>query len=172
MITVQNSKDLRALSWVSLGGNEGQVRENFEMAKDALRTIAMGNLLSSKLYESEPWGLTEQAVFLNQIVGFQAICDAHEALDYVLEIERALGRERITKWGPRPLDIDLLSWPGQVCTTAKLTLPHPNLAMRRFILVPWEEIAPNLIPNGLDVSVRTLLSMCSDSSWVRLAEEN
>ena len=165
---MKDSKSLERLSWASLGGNCGAVGDHFHMARKAIKAIANGELIASSIYESEPWGMIDQKPFLNQVVGFKANCDADYALEYVLEVERSAGRERVKKWGPRTLDIDLLSWPDRRCKTDRLSLPHPALSQRRFVLLPWSEIAPNMVPYGLEKSVATLLDACSDSSWVRL----
>ena len=163
------STELQDFSWISLGGNMGNVFETFASARSAIEEIAIGSLLLSRIYESEPWGFDEQPSFLNQIVGFQTARSAEDTLAYCLEVERTAGRKRVEKWGPRPLDIDLLSWPGVVCQSEKLILPHPALSNRRFVLVPWAEVAGNFVPFGHTLSVKMLLDACLDSSWVRLA---
>ena len=152
---------------MSLGGNEGDVRGAFDFARRRLESLADGGALTcSCIYASEPWGVADQSAYLNQVVGLRPLKRAEAFLTALHEIERAGGREREARWGPRTLDLDLLSWPTPVKAVGVL-LPHPRLHLRRFVLVPWAEIAPEEAVVGLGRTVLELLDACSDSSWVR-----
>jgi 2-amino-4-hydroxy-6-hydroxymethyldihydropteridine diphosphokinase len=155
--------------WIGLGGNVGDVAKTLAAAQQALTEVAQGPLLSSPLYRSAPWGDVAQACFVNQVIGMIPRLGPEATLSALQEIERAHGRdrERETRWGPRTLDLDLLCWPGITRETARLRLPHPRLAERRFVLAPWASVAPDLVPYGLEHTVAALLAVCSDASWVR-----
>jgi len=150
-----------------MGGNIGDVSQRLASARTALDALAEGGLTQSPMYETAPWGLTTQATFLNQVVGFVPRSSPEATLLGLQAIERAHGRKREIKWGPRTLDLDLLCWPDRVVDTVDLVLPHPGLSARRFVLEPWAEVAPDLVPAGLDRTVRALLAGCTDSGWVR-----
>jgi 2-amino-4-hydroxy-6-hydroxymethyldihydropteridine diphosphokinase len=150
-----------------MGGNIGDVSQSLASARTALTELAEGELTQSLIYETAPWGLTKQAAFLNQVVGFVPKGSPQATLLGLQAIERAHGRKREKKWGPRTLDLDLLCWPGRVVNTLDLVLPHPGLSARRFVLEPWADVAADLVPAGLDRTVRELLAGCTDSGWVR-----
>jgi len=150
-----------------MGGNVGDVDGTLTSARAALRALAGGTLIESSIYETAPWGLTTQAAFLNQVVGFVPEGSPEDTLREVQAIERAHGRQREIKWGPRTLDLDLLCWPDRVVETADLVLPHPGLGKRRFVLEPLAEVAPDLVPAGYSRTVKALLADCTDSGWVR-----
>ena len=158
-----------ALAWYSLGGNRGAVGAALAAARAALRAVSVGPLVCSPLYQSEPWGGVTQAPYLNQVVGGVPRLDPAETLRAAQAVEQQWGRNRAQedRWGSRTLDVDLLSWPDQALDTGTLVLPHPRLAARRFVLVPWADAAPGLRPFGLEQTVVELLAACPDSSWVR-----
>lgn len=152
--------------WISLGANLGRPRAQLQSALKALDHLGTRGI-ESPLYKSEPWGEREQPSFLNQVFGFQPLLPPLQLLRALQEIEAAHGRRRGVKWGPRSLDLDLLCWRGEQIETAPLTLPHPRLHLRRFVLQPWSDLAPEQEVWGLGRRVSTLLEDCSDSSWLR-----
>ncbi len=95
----------------------------------------------SSLYESEPIGNPDQPWFVNAAVEIQTNLNPEELLQYLLNIENQLGRIRKEKWGPRIIDLDILDYEGQIINSSTLTLPHPEMAQRRFVLEPLSEIA-------------------------------
>ncbi|MEZ4468350.1 MAG: 2-amino-4-hydroxy-6-hydroxymethyldihydropteridine diphosphokinase [bacterium] len=99
------------------------------------------------------------------MVGLTPRLGPDETLARLLEIERAHGRSRGERWGPRTLDLDILSWPGVVSASARLTLPHPRLAERRFVLAPWAAVAPGLRVG--EQTVAGLLADCPDGGGLR-----
>lgn len=157
------------LVWVGLGGNRGDVRATLAGARAALAARSAGPLVASPIYASAPWGDGDQPIFFNQVVGMAPTGAPRELLDALQAMEARFGRERARerRWGPRTLDLDLLCWPGVVADAPALTLPHPRLAQRRFVLAPWFELAPALVPFGLEAAVGALLADCADGGWVR-----
>ncbi len=158
----------QAYSWFGLGGNCGDVRQTLERAHEFIESIGIGALYASQLYRSEPWGYSEQNEFINQVVGIQPKVSVEQALEKIQSFERNEGRERTIKWGPRTIDIDILYWPNQIRNESRLTLPHPRLHERRFVLEPWVELAPNLMIPGLDQSLVELLKACPDTGWLEV----
>ena len=156
-------------AWIGLGGNLGDVEATLASAREELRKLSSIELVISPLYRSDPWGIEDQPAFLNQVVGIQPLLDPLQTLGKMLEIERAHGRIRGEKWGPRTLDLDLLSWPKLTMDTNELVLPHPRLSERGFVLAPWADVAPELIPFGHEESVSELLCKLTGSGWQPLS---
>lgn len=156
-------------AWFSLGGNVGDVAETFARARRDLRDLASSPMRLSGLYASEPVGGPSQAPFVNQVVGFRPRYSPLATLRGLWHIERDHGRDRTAevRWGPRPLDIDILIWPDTVLFDHQLTLPHPRLAQRRFVLAPLASVDPDIPVPGLDRTVGELLAACKDPHWVK-----
>ncbi len=108
----------------------------------------------SGLYRSSPMGPADQPDFVNAVVGVLTQLSAGKLLDAMQALEQSQGRTRSgERWGPRTLDLDLLAYAGQVIDTDKLTVPHPGIAERNFVLLPWQEIAPCYrLPGGADIA--------------------
>lgn len=136
------------LAYVALGANLGDPVGTVRTAIEALRTLQGARLLSaSSLYRSAPVGLRDQPDFINAAVVMElagAVLPAPTFLAALFAIEAAFGRVRSIKDAPRTLDLDLLLYGDTHCTTPELTLPHPRLAERAFVLAPLAEIAPML----------------------------
>jgi 2-amino-4-hydroxy-6-hydroxymethyldihydropteridine diphosphokinase len=129
---------------IGLGSNLGDRTGAIGSAADRLRSYARGDTFRmSHLYESRPWGVTEQPDFLNAVCLFDTSLEAVPLLGALKEIEQLLGRTESTRWGPRAIDLDLLDLGGQRIASAELTLPHPRIAERAFVLVPLCEVAPD-----------------------------
>ena len=120
----------------------------------------------SSLYRTAPVGYTRQPDFFNAVAVFQGADRPEDWLDHLLAVEAELGRRREgPRWGPRPVDLDLLAVGARTLETPRLTLPHPRIRERRFVLAPWAEIAPDFaLPDGL--SVGRLLAECGDEGAV------
>jgi 2-amino-4-hydroxy-6-hydroxymethyldihydropteridine diphosphokinase len=133
-------------AFVALGGNLGDTRAYLRQALDALAALPRTRLMAhSRFYRTPPWGLREQPPFLNAAAELETALAPHELLDALLGIERAAGRLREgQRWGPRTLDLDLLHMDGVVLHDARLTLPHPRIGERAFVLLPLAELAPEL----------------------------
>lgn len=128
---------------VGLGGNLGDVAATFHAALARLRTGGGRILAASSIWRTPPWGRVDQPAFLNACVRLETDLSPRALLDLCLSTETALGRVRNEKWGPRTLDLDLLDVDGQAVDEPGLTLPHPWIAERAFVLVPLAEIAPD-----------------------------
>ena len=133
-------------AWVSLGSNLGSRRQLMAAAIDGLDQLPGTTVAEvSSLYETPPWGDTEQGAFLNAVARLDTRLEALALLEALLSLEQALGRRRDSgrRWGPRLIDIDLLLYgDGFRCATDTLELPHPRLAERAFVLVPLVELSP------------------------------
>ncbi|MDX9971857.1 MAG: 2-amino-4-hydroxy-6-hydroxymethyldihydropteridine diphosphokinase [FCB group bacterium] len=131
---------------MSLGTNLGDRAANLKDALKAVKRVPGTRLLAvSAVYETEPVGKTDQPEFLNLAVEIETELSPLELLDAVQAIEDGLGRVRMEKWGPRPIDIDLILWGLRTLTSLRLTLPHPEFRKRAFVLVPLAEIAPESV---------------------------
>ncbi len=129
---------------LSLGSNLGDREDMLCKALGALSALPNTTVLStSYVYETQPVGYFNQPLFLNAAVLVDTELSPHTLLGCCLGIEAALGRERNIKNGPRVIDIDLLLYQGVSCTGDELTLPHPRMAQRAFVLVPLADIFPN-----------------------------
>jgi len=141
-------------AFLGLGGNMGDVRATFERAIGMLCDGANLRLVArSSDYRTPPWGVTDQPAFLNTVVEVATSLSPHELLSRALACERALGRDRAgeRRWGPRRIDIDILAYDNVELHDTDLTLPHPHLFERAFVLVPLAEIAPDRLIAGIRV---------------------
>ncbi len=123
-------------------------------------------LQKSSLYQTAAWGLTEQADFLNQVILLESSLAPHEILTEIQSIEKALGRERIVTWGPRTLDLDLLFIDQDIIQDKDLQIPHPHIQDRKFILIPFQEIAADWTHPVFKKSINELLIESNDTSAV------
>jgi 2-amino-4-hydroxy-6-hydroxymethyldihydropteridine diphosphokinase len=139
------------LVYLSLGSNIGD-REAFLAAACQKLSAQPGVKLicSSSLYETEPVGYRDQGWFLNQVVEVRTTLRPGQLLAVIHEIENKLGRKRLIRWGPRVIDLDILLYDSLSIETEDLVIPHPRIYERSFVLVPLQEIAPDLVhPDGL-----------------------
>jgi 2-amino-4-hydroxy-6-hydroxymethyldihydropteridine diphosphokinase len=139
---------------IALGGNVGDVRATFDKAIAQICGMAQAVLLArSSDYATPPWGETQQDRFINACIEIETGLDPHALLFTLHRIEQRFGRDRHkeTRWGPRSLDLDLLAWDDLTIDKPELTLPHPRLFERAFVLVPLAEIAPQRIIAGRKV---------------------
>ena len=137
---------------LGLGGNIGDKRRYVAEAIARLEAGGARVVERSSDYRTEPWGLTEQDWFVNACVLVETALPPEELLALCQSVERALGRIREIKWGPRTIDIDILDYDGLVLDEPGLTLPHPRLTERAFVLVPLAEIAPDRVVAGRRVA--------------------
>lgn len=148
--------------YILLGSNLGNREQNLGSALDKIASGVGRILAQSSLYQSEPWGISQQPQFLNQVAEVNSRNDPYQVLQKLLTIETELGRERLEKWGPRTIDLDILFFNDRVIQTENLIVPHPGLPMRRFALVPLCEIAPNFFHPLLEKTCQQLLKECTD----------
>ncbi len=139
---------------IGLGGNLGDVPAAFDRA---VAMLCQGNAVRlvkrSSNYRTPPWGMEDQPAFVNAVIEVAARLGPRDLLGRMREVESRCGRDRALerRWGPRTLDLDLLAYNDVTLATAELTLPHPRLFERAFVLVPLAEIAPDRVIAGVRV---------------------
>lgn len=136
-------------AYLSLGANLGDKAANM---RQAVRLIAANEsctvVAASSLYVTSPVGVEDQPDFLNAVVAVSTTLTPSELLDLCREIEKKIGRKRTIRWGPRVIDIDILLYEGVDIAENDLTVPHPHMMERAFVLAPLAEIAPELVVPG------------------------
>ncbi len=138
-------------AYIGLGSNLDDPNRQIDDAFTLLDALPESDVVSrSSLYRSAPYGPVEQPDFINAVAGLQTMLAAESLLELLQGIECAQGRAREhQRWGPRVIDLDLLVYGDQEITDSVLTVPHPGIAERNFVLLPLREIAPNLLIPGL-----------------------
>jgi 2-amino-4-hydroxy-6-hydroxymethyldihydropteridine diphosphokinase len=157
-------------AYLLLGTNLGDRAMHLEAARTGLSRTAGTITGLSAVYETAAWGITEQPDFWNQAVVLETDLSPEALLTAVLAIEQCLGRARALRWGARTLDIDILYYNDQVIGSPSLSVPHPQIANRRFALAPLAEIAPDFVHPLLHLTQRQLLDVCPDPLPVRRLE--
>lgn len=138
----------RADIFLGIGGNLGDRRETMRSAVQQVRSV-LDEVRVSSLYESDAWGVTDQPDFLNAVVRGKTSLTPLELLDALQAIENQLGRVREQHWGPRAIDIDILLYGSQKIDEPRLTIPHPYMTQRGFVLRPLADLAAGLtLPDG------------------------
>lgn len=152
-------------AWIGLGANLGRPKETLSAALLALDFLPETKVtLVSAAYWTPPWGVLHQPEFLNAVARLHTAIPAQALLRGLLDIEARLGRERSGQhWGPRTIDLDLLLVDQQVVDSAELTLPHPRLHERAFVLIPLAELSPGLAIPGRGL-VQDLLDALPDEA--------
>lgn len=153
--------------YLLLGSNLGDRMMQVRDAADLIAKNVGKIIVRSACYETASWGNTDQPDFINQVMLVRTELTAREVLDQVLAIEVSLGRVRHEKWGSRLIDIDILFYGGGIISEPDLVVPHPHLHERAFVLVPLEEIAPDLIHPVLKQSVSELARNLDDGLLVK-----
>jgi len=123
---------------------------------------------ASSIYETEPVGYEAQPLFLNMVIQVTTALKPRRLLQVTQKVENEMGRVRHGRWGPRVIDIDLLFYEDQMVKEPELVIPHPQLALRRFVLVPLAEIAPGFVAPDSGLPVAQLLARCPDPHAVKL----
>ena len=154
--------------WIALGSNLGNRRANLRAAVRDLAPAVRVRAVSA-LYESDPAGVTDQPPFLNAVVRGETALAPEALLDVTQAIEWTLGRRPGLRWGPRPIDLDLLACGEAVIATPRLTLPHPRIGERAFVLRPLADLAPGLRLPGWTETVAEALAHADGSGLERVA---
>ena len=156
--------------FLSLGSNMGDRRVNLRTASTLVEKEIGKIVKSSHLYETQPWGKTDQDPFINQVVMANTTLEPRDLLEAITFIEREMGRLKKEKWGPRIIDVDILFYGKRVIRDKGLEIPHPELHERAFVLVPMLEIDPEFEHPILKQAIDELYMNCKDESLVVMLE--
>ena len=162
---------MKGLSFILLGSNMGNREELLNDAIVMIESRCGKVVLKSSLYESEPWGFNADINFINQAIAIESVLAPHDLLNELLTIEAELGRKRKENhigYESRPIDLDIIYYEDIINSDEDLILPHPRLHLRRFVLMPICEIAPDFIHPILQETNAGLLERCEDHSEVRM----
>ena len=153
--------------YLGLGSNMG---DRGEALRDAVRRIGQREetamLPCSSVYETDPWGDVPQDAYLNTVAEIRTSLQPEKLLQSLLDIERDMGRVREVKYGPRRIDIDILFFGETVLEGTEIIIPHPRIAERNFVLIPLEELRPELLHPVMQSTVAELRALCSDSGGI------
>lgn len=152
-------------AFLGMGGNVGDVPTTLAEAMWAIDSLPQTSIRAqSSFYRTPPWGRTDQPEFINAVVELQTRLAPRVLLNYLLEIETRFGRDRSEseKWGPRELDLDLLTFGDESIDEPGMHIPHPHLHERAFVLVPLSEIAPSLEIPGVGIVSELLANVSVD----------
>ena len=154
-------------TYLLLGSNMGNSQQQLTIAIKNI-TLQIGKVnRKSKLYATAAWGNTNQPDFLNQVVIVETKLDALQTIDIILSIEKQMGRVRTTKNAPRIIDIDILFFNKEIIDEKHLTIPHPQIENRRFVLIPLNELSPNFTHPISHKTIHLLLKDCADTLDVK-----
>ena len=155
------------LAYLLIGSNLGDKTTYLKNAGSYIQQQCGQIVKQSSFYETEPWGFTEQPSFLNQALCIQTELAPAQLMHTLLQIESNMGRTSELKMGPRIIDLDILQIDQQILDTPLLQLPHPAMHLRRFALIPMEEIAPQLMHPQFNKTIAQLLAECADQTDVQ-----
>jgi len=160
-----NGENQTHYAYISLGTNVGNKKENLI---NAINYIAGENeiIRKSALYKTEPWGNKEQDDFINQVILIKTKMPPNELMAFLLNTEKKMGRERIEKWGPRIIDLDILFYDNEIIEEEGLVIPHPYITDRKFILVPLMEISESFKHPLTKQTIKWHIEACSDKNQV------
>jgi 2-amino-4-hydroxy-6-hydroxymethyldihydropteridine diphosphokinase len=142
--------------YIAIGSNMGERKANCLQAVGFLPEYGIVPHKRSSIYETEPWGVREQPVFMNMALEAETGLGPRELLEALKDIEKRMGREETVRWGPRVVDLDILLYGGLVLKEHDLEIPHPLMHERDFVLKPLSEIAPDAVHPVLEKTVREL----------------
>lgn len=152
--------------YLLLGSNLGDRLHNLREAKKKLGDLLLGIAEESSVYETAPWGNTNQPAFYNQVLKVTTDLRPVPLLHRLLETELEMGRKRLEKWGARIIDIDILYYDNLSINSEELTVPHPGIPYRKFTLVPLSEMAPYFVHPGTQKTNLEMLNSLRDHSKV------
>jgi 2-amino-4-hydroxy-6-hydroxymethyldihydropteridine diphosphokinase len=158
-------------AYLGLGSNLGDRRSHLRRAVESLRSVD-ASLEVSPLYETAPVGGPQQGPYLNCVVGLDWELGPFELLELARSLETSAGRVRTVTYGPRTLDVDVLLIEGVELATAELTVPHPRMRERGFVLAPLEDLDPRLVPGGWRLQIPGAENLARDVRRVGTIEDN
>ena len=150
------------ITFLQTGTNLGDRLINLEEANNKIEERVGKIIAISSIYETEAWGVTDQPLFLNQVLQIETTLSAQEVLETILAIELEMGRIRIERWAERLIDIDVLFYNNEIIKDENLIVPHPRIQERNFVLKPLIEIVPNLVHPIFNKTMIELLEMSTD----------
>jgi len=157
--------------FLSIGSNLGDRKKNLESVAELLGKKGIKVIKSSRIYQTEPVGFKDQEWFFNQVLEIETELEPHKLLAICQDIEKEIGRVKTFRWGPRVIDIDILLCGDLKINDDSLTIPHPRIFERKFVLLPLVEIAPDFeIVTGTGAvkkTIKELLNACGDTAIVR-----
>ncbi len=153
--------------YLLIGGNLGNRIENLVVVRSFIENDIGKIIKASSVYETAAWGIAEQPKFLNQVLLIKTKLTARKMMQVILSIENKMGRIRSQKNASRIIDIDILFFNDEVINHSNLTIPHPEIQNRRFVLVPLNEITSGLIHPVFKQSIKNLLSTTNDKLGVK-----
>jgi 2-amino-4-hydroxy-6-hydroxymethyldihydropteridine diphosphokinase len=156
--------------FLSLGTNLGDRALNLKLAREGIEQRIGKIIATSSLYQTEAWGKNDQPDFYNQVLEINSLLEPETLLGELLRLEETMGRVRTEKWGTRIIDIDILLYGGQIVNTQHLTIPHPGIEHRNFVLIPLAEIAPAMLHPIHKKTIADLLMICTDPLIVKKLE--
>lgn len=158
--------------FISLGSNLGDRQSQIETAKSLLAEASIKIIMCSPLYISKAWGITDQPDFYNQIIQVKTTLSPEDLMALLLDIELKMGRRRDGKWKERSIDLDLLFYGKEIRRTRSLTIPHPMIETRNFILTPMMDLSPHLVHPILGQTIQELYLETPDDLEVLMCEIN
>ena len=155
------------ITYLLLGSNIGNSKASLAKALSQIEKQIGPVIRRSGLYSTAAWGNIKQPDFLNQVIIVETELHAAEIMQTILDIEKKMGRIRTVKNAPRVIDIDILFFNKEIIDLPDLTVPHPQIQNRRFVLVPLNQLSPNMKHPGLNKTVHQLLMHCPDKLNVK-----
>ncbi len=158
--------------YLLLGSNLGDKQANLVTACDNIEQTIGDIIRKSSIYTTEPWGMEQAPVFVNQVLHITTRLSPKDLMTKILNIESGMGRIRNTGYQNRTIDIDILYYNDHTCETPRLTIPHPRIGERRFVLEPLLELAAELVHPVSKLTTQELLDRCKDQLSVKKVEED
>ena len=153
--------------YLLLGSNQQNPQKQLQLAQKLIAKKIGPIKRKSAIYQTAAWGNTNQPDFLNQVIIVETKLPAQQTMQIILQIEKKMGRLRTVKNAPRIIDIDILFFNKEIINEKKLTVPHPQLQNRRFVLVPLNELSPNLKHPAIKKTMHQLFIHCPDKLNVK-----
>ena len=153
--------------FLGLGSNQGDRELNLKNSIKLLNSRVGKVLNTSRIYESEPWGVKNQNYFLNQVIEIETHIDPNDLLNICKNIEYDMGRKPEIRWGKRVIDIDILYYQSKIINQEKLIIPHKLMHERKFVMIPLNDLIENQLHPILKITNKEILNKCIDSCKVK-----